>query len=248
MADTDHTPTPPEESPMPARPTPPPHPHVETVILRSWPKIVMMWPTLLMSIACGVLMTMREAPEPKEGFGLLHLMSLLFLIVLAINLITLLYDLNIWGFVLIVLALVVMVLALFLLEHRWHNVWQNLGRAMSVRVYANAAFYFVFSLVLAFNLVIAWVITRFSYWKIEHNEIIIHSGFMHEQERHPTAQARFTLVVDDVVEYALLGVGKLVFTFGDDGSHRELTTVLFAQGKVRKLDALLGTMAVVSES
>jgi hypothetical protein len=249
MTETGPTSTPPaEESPRPTGPLPPPRPHAEVVILRDWPKIVMLWPTLLMSILCGILMARHEAPEPSAGFGFLHLMGLLFLGVLAVNLMTLLYDLNIWSFLLVVLLLVVTVLALFLLDRRWPNVWANVGRALSVRVYANSAFYFLFAIVLLLNLVIAWIITRFNYWKIEHNEIIIHRGFMHEQERHPTAQARFTMAVDDVIEYALLGAGKLVFTFGDDGSHRELYTVPFAHSKARKLDTLLGTMAVVSES
>ncbi len=56
----------------------------------------------------------------------------------------------------------------------------------------------VFQNVLLLNLLIAWVITRFNYWKIEHNEIIIHQGFLHEQERHPAAQ---NCVLNDVVDH-----------------------------------------------
>ncbi len=215
------------------------------VILRSWPKIVMMWPTLIMSIVCAVMMSMWPQPKPEDGFTFMHGVGLAFLIVLAVNLITLLYDLHVWGFFLVVLSILTLVLGLFLLD-RWHDVWTNIGRALSIRVYANSAFYFLFSAVLVVNLIIAWVITRFHYWKVERNEIIIHQGFMHEQERHPTSQARFTLVVDDVVEYALLGAGKLVFKFGDDDSERELTTVPFVHRKAKKLDELLGRLAVTS--
>jgi hypothetical protein len=216
------------------------------VIIRSWPKIIMMWPTLVMAIVCGIFSAMYAAPEADADFGFLHLLSLIFMIVLAINLMLLLYDLRLWGFLLIVLAMAVAVLGIFLLDQRFGDAWGRIWRGMSIRVYANAAFYFLFSIVLLLNLFIAWVITRLNYWKIEHNEIIIHRGFMQEQERHPTAQARFTLVIDDIVEYGILGAGKLVFRFGDNNTTHELTTVPFVHRKAKKLDMLLGRVAIVS--
>jgi len=158
----------------------------------------------------------------------------------------LLYDLNLRGFLIVALLIVALVLALFLLN-REGKVWQAIGRGLSVRAFANSAFYFVFALVLLFNLFVAWVITRFNYWQVEHNEIIIHKGFMQEQERHPTAQARFKLVIEDIVEYGILGAGRLVFFFGDDESEHELATVLFVHKKAKKLDELLGRMAVVQQ-
>jgi hypothetical protein len=216
------------------------------IIIRSWPKIIMMWPVLLVSLVCGVLTTVYPAPNP-EKFETLHLVTLIFLVILAVNLMLLLYDLDLWGFLVLVLIMAVLVLALFLIDYHRGDVWQKIGKALSLRVYANGAFYFVFSLILIINLLIAWVITRFNYWRIEHNEIIIHRGFMHEQERHPTTQARFTLVIDDIVEYAILGAGKLVFTFGDSNKQHELTTVPFAHRKAAQLDVLLGRMAVTSQ-
>ena len=234
------TPTPPESvsTPEPALAGP--------IIIRSWPKIVMMWPVLLVSLICGILATLYPAPT-SEKFEFMHLVTLVFLVILAVNLMLLLYDLDLWGFLVLVLIIAVMVLALFLIDYRRGDVWQKIGKALSLRVYANAAFYFVFSLILLVNLFIAWVITRFNYWKIDHNEIIIHRGFMHEQERHPTTQARFTLVIEDIVEYAILGAGKLVFTFGDSNKQHELTTVPFAHRKAAQLDILLGRMAVTSQ-
>jgi hypothetical protein len=223
----------------------PPRPEVrESVILRSWPKIVMMWPTLLLSLACAIVMSMYSDLDPKQSFGLVHLLNLVFLLVLAFNLMLILYDLDLRGFLVLVMVLAVMVMLVFMIDYRRPQTWEKIGRLFSIRVWANSAFYSLFSIVLIINLVIAWVITRFNYWKVEHNEIIIHRGFMHEQERHPTAQARFTLVVDDIVEYAILGAGKLVFTFADDSTKHELTTVPFAHSQARKLDLLLGRLAV----
>ncbi len=217
----------------------------EPLVIRSWPKIVLMWPTLVLSLICGITMSFLGMPEAGAEFGGRHIIGLIFLVVLGINLTMILYDLNLRGFVIVALLLVTLVLGLFLLDQVF-NVWESLGTALSIKVAANAAFYFFLALILAFNLAIAWVITRFNYWRVEHNEIIIHRGFMHEQERHPTAQARFKLVIEDIVEYGLLGCGKLVFYFGDDDTVHELTTVLFAHNKAKKLDELLGRVAVVS--
>ena len=215
------------------------------LVIRSWPKIILMIPTLIMALICGAVNFGHSPPAIDAPFGLVHLLGLLFLLVLLVNLTLLLYDLSLRGFLIVSLLIVVIVLAIFLLNRYVEGgAWRAIGRALSLRVYANAAFYFVFALVLLFNLAVAWVLTRFHYWVVERNEIIIHKGYMAEQERHPTAQARFKLVIDDVVEYALMGSGKLVFTFGDDKSERELETVLFVHRKAKILDELLGRMAV----
>ena len=219
-------------------------PRAKRVIIRSWPKIVLMVPTLVMAIGCGVFMGIYGQVEPRADFTSVHMAGLLFLLVLLLNLTVLLYDLSLRGFMIVGLMIVVLVLALFLISTRHHGIWKAIGDALSVKVYANSAFYFLFALALLFNLIIAFVMTRFHYWQIENNEIIIHTGFMSEQERHPTAQTRFKLVIEDVVEYALMGSGKLVFYFGDDKTERELATVPFVHRKAKILDDLLGRIAV----
>jgi len=220
---------------------------LKPVILRSWPKIVLMLPTMFMAIACGIVMSIYGLPASDVGFSSIHLINLVFLLVLAINLMLLLYDLSLRGFLIVALSIIALVLGLFLINQSRPGVFEAIGGALSVRVAANSAFYFLFAVVLLVNLIIAWIITRFHYWVVEHNEIIIHKGFMHEQERHPTSTARFTLEIDDVVEYALFGSGKLVFTFSDEKRSRELTTVLRIRSKAHQLDLLLGRMAVTRE-
>jgi hypothetical protein len=216
-------------------------------VIRSWPKVVLMLPTLFTALLCGVIVAIWGLPstEPDAGFVWLHVVNLVFMAVLAINLTMVLYDLNLRGFLIVALLIVALILVLALLN-RGGEVWQTIGKALSVKVVVNGAFYFLFSLILAFNLFIAWVITRFNYWKVEHNEIIIHKGFMQEQERHPTAQARFKLVIEDIVEYGIMGTGTLVFYLGDDDTEHELPTVLFAHKKARRLDELLGRIMVTN--
>ncbi|NLX20552.1 MAG: hypothetical protein GXY55_02630 [Phycisphaerae bacterium] len=215
------------------------------VVIRSWPKIILMLPTLVMAGVAGAIMMTQEPPATNADFGFPHLVCLGFLFILLINLTMLLYDLSLRGFIIVCLLILVLVLIVLVINLQIAGgAWQAIGRALSIKVYANAAFYFLFGLVLLFNLVIAWVITRFHYWVVEHNEIIIHRGFLQEVERHPTAQARFKLVIEDVVEYGMLGSGRLVFYFGDDKSEHELSTVPFVHSKARILDELLGRVAV----
>ncbi len=229
-----------DQTPQPAAPQPP-------LVLRSWPKIILMLPTFFVAVACGIIMMFQELPTGSAEIGSIRYVGLAFLFVLAVNLTVLLYDLNLRGFMVVVLLIIALVLCLAFLNTRLQGrVWSEIGRVLSVGVVANSAFYFLFAIVLLLNLAIAWVITRFNYWQVEHNEIIVHNGFMHEQERHPTAQARFKLVIDDIVEYGILGCGKLVFHFGDDETQHVLETVLFVHKKAKRLDALLGRIAVVS--
>lgn len=233
------------EEPMATERIPEVSPLIDRVVLRSWPKIVLMIPTLIAALICGGIMHVKGTPTEDAAFGFTHLVNLLFLLVLMVNLTVLLYDLNLRGFIIICLLILVVVLAIFLLNHSLQGgAWQAIGKALSVRVFANSSFYFLLSLVLLLNLSIAWVITRFHYWVVERNEIIIYKGFMSEQERHPTAQARFKLVVDDVVEYALLHSGRLVFFFGDSDTQVDLPNVLGIRRKAKILDELLGRIAV----
>ncbi len=216
----------------------------EPIVLRSWPKIVLMLPTFFVSIICGILM-LFFGNEPASGFSAANVTGLVFLLVLAVNLTIILYDLSLRGFLMVLLVFIVAILSLVLLNQHTH-VLHFFGRILSIQIFANTAFYIMFAFVLWINLAVAWVITRFNYWKVENNEIIIHRGFMQEQERHPTAQARFKLVIDDVVEYAILGTGKLVFYFGEKETERELPNVLFVHSKAKRLDILLGRVAVIS--
>jgi hypothetical protein len=216
----------------------------EPIIIRSWPKIVLMLPTFFAAIICGILMLFFDN-EPTVGFSGANVVGLVFLLILAVNLTIILYDLSLRGFLMVLLVFIVAILTLVLLNQHTH-VLNLFGRILSIKIFANTAFYILFAFVLWLNLAIAWVITRFNYWKVENNEIIIHRGFMQEQERHPTAQARFKLVIDDVVEYAILGTGKLVFYFGDNETEHELPNVLFVHSKARRLDILLGRVAVIS--
>jgi hypothetical protein len=221
---------------------------VRPVVIRSWPKIVMMVPTLIVALICGVVMAMKGMPDPQRGFSFIyHGFCLLFLFVLLVNLVLLLYDLSLRGFSIVVLLIIVLGLILYLTQLKGYHVLEWLQKVLSLQVYANAAFYFLFAFVLLVNIIIAWVITRFHYWVVEHNEIIIHNGFMHEEERHPTSSARYRLQIDDVVEYGLFGAGTLVFTFADDKLERALPTVLGVRKKTKQLDLLLGRVAVVEQ-
>ncbi len=215
------------------------------LVIRSWPKIILMLPTLLIAVLCGAIMLTQEPPAADADFSFTHLVGLGFLFILLLNLTMLLYDLSLRGFIIVCLLIIVLVLTVMVINMQIAGgAWQAIGRALSIKVYANSAFYFLLALVLLFNLIIAWVITRFHYWVIERNEVIIHRGFLQEVERHPTAQARFKLVIEDVVEYGMLGSGRLVFYFGDDQSEHELSTVPFVHSKARALDELLGRVAV----
>ena len=98
--------------PTPSQTGPAAEPEIHgSVILRSWPKIIMMWPTLIMSIACAIVMSLYPPPAVGEPFRMIHLLNLVFLFVLALNLMLLLYDLNLWGFLVLVLIMAVAVLA-----------------------------------------------------------------------------------------------------------------------------------------
>ena len=63
----------------------------EPVILRDWPKIIMMWPTLLVGLICGVLMALYPISPSDERFVWNHYVGLVFRVTLAVIVTLLLY-------------------------------------------------------------------------------------------------------------------------------------------------------------
>src|SRR6185369_15284356 len=73
------------DTPRPAPTEEPTGMRREAIVIRSWPKVILMVPTLLVAIICGFAMRTYTPPLAGSEFQTVHVWGLIFLVVLAVN-------------------------------------------------------------------------------------------------------------------------------------------------------------------
>jgi hypothetical protein len=88
-------------------------------------------------------------------------------------------------------------------------------------------------------------VTRYlDYWQILPNEILHHHGPLSDLERFPTMNLKFDKEIPDVLEFAMLGAGKLVLHVTDERKAIVLENVLFINSVEAALKNLMSRMEV----
>ena len=82
---------------------------------------------------------------------------------------------------------------------------------------------------------IIWVTRFLDYWEILPNEILHHHGPLSDLERYPTMNLKFDKEIPDVLEYVLLGAGRLVLHIPNVSKAIVLDNVLFINRKEEAL-------------
>lgn len=214
-----------------------PEPGCDRVILRSLPKVVFLYPTMVAAAAAGALVYERPGWSADVGIG--------FLVVLFCNLVVVSFDFpRTTSLSLLFLAVAVAV------GFAWVNAsyvalvppLERLTRAITPE--ANAQFYwFVGGMLVAICFLVVFVERRFDYWEVNPNQIIHHHGVLHGIERFPAPGLEMQKDITDVFEYLLLGAGRLVIK----PTTRELIVlenVAHVNRKEREIQTLLEVLKV----
>ena len=114
----------------------------------------------------------------------------------------------------------------------------------SIYVASNAAFYYAVFLIMAVLFIIIYVTRYLDYWEILPNEILHHHGPLSDLERLPTVNLKFDKEIPDVVEYLLLGAGRLVLHVTDERKAIVLDNVLAINSKEKALQELMSRLEV----
>ncbi|MFK7819729.1 MAG: hypothetical protein AB8G99_13500 [Planctomycetaceae bacterium] len=260
-----------EPAPTPPEPE---APEEQTVILVSYPKIVFLYPTLIAAIICGMYMWISgavdgpEAPaqvaavegaegadaaddveagddEVRPGSHTAHVMARFFLLVLTINLVVISFDfprttsLTLFFFVVSVGVIVWMIFRLNPDVLPGVTDWIN-----SVTPFANATFYFLFSLVMILLYIGVAISVRFDYWEVRPNELLHHHGVLSDLERFSAPNLRINKEINDVFEYALLRSGRLILHPSNERRAIVLENVFFINRKETQITRMLGALQV----
>ena len=258
---------------------PPPVAHgtrtdVKGIRVFTYPKVIFMFPTLIVALICGFGMlaigdrtdrpggrpsprpTQRRRParrraprrgRPHDRFKAPeNLFGVLFLGVFAFNLLIMAIDFP--RFTIIAVALLVGFVVFFLL---WIGAAFDVklmnavrGLMASIYVVANAEFYFLISAIMAVVLAIVYATRYLDYWQILPNEILHHHGPMSDLERFPTMNLKFDKEIPDVLEFAFLGAGRLVLHVTEERKAIVLDNVLFINSVEASLKNLMSRMEV----
>ena len=175
-----------------------------------------------------------------------NLLGVLFLVVLGFNLVVM--GLDFPRFELIGIILAVLFATFFLL---WLGSYFDLDllrpiNALLERIYmfANAGFYLMYFVMVMFVLTIVYITRWLDYWEILPNEILHHHGPLSDLERFPTLNLKFDKEIPDVLEYMLLGAGRLVLRVPNVDRAIILDNVLFISSKEDALKRLMSRLDV----
>lgn len=232
--DIDRQPLPPSPapSPRPARQRP-----LERVVIRSLPKVVFLYPTLLVALVA--------AAGTYLGWGSASLWGNVFLVAFSLNLVLLAFDFPRTTSLTLLFLIVAVVLGAVLLNQHY-SVFPWLERhSRRLAPEANDQFYLIIAVVLAVIFVIVAIIhTWFDYWEVLSNELIHHHGILGSLERLPAPGITLDKEIVDVFEFLLLGAGRLVITPAGAGRPIVLDNVPRIDRVEGRIKAVLGVTEV----
>jgi hypothetical protein len=175
-----------------------------------------------------------------------NLLGMLFLAMLAFNLLTMGLDLP--RFAIVAWIFVAGFVIFFIL---WLGMYFQLDlmkpiHAIIAHIYAvaNRGFYLMVFLTLMFVFFVIWITRWLDYWEVLPNEILHHHGPLSDLERYPTINLKFDKEIPDVLEYMLLGAGRLVLHIPNVAKAIVLDNVLFVNAKEEMLKRVMSRLEV----
>jgi hypothetical protein len=216
----------------------------ERIVLMSYPKVVFLYPSLLMSFVAACYLSLASQPLDAAN-KTSTMMSTLFLGILAVNLVVLAFDfprttsLTLFFFA----AAVIMGVVLFF-EYRPDAVPAVTGLFRRFKPLANATFYWSFATILSVIFVISYVVVHFDYWEVRPNELLHHHGMLSNLERFPAPHLRIDKEINDVFEYLLLRSGRLILQPSEERRAIILDNVPFIERKEAAITRMLGALQV----
>lgn len=180
-----------------------------SVIIRSRPKVVFLYPTFIAALAAGLwTLLAMQGGAPLDQVTLTP--GRLFFWTFTINLAALAFDFTRGEFTALILFFGLCVVSTVMLDERVGFVRPVQEALSHVQLRAHPHLYFLLAGALGATFVLVFVNGRFDYWELTHNELMHHRGLLGDVERWPAPNLRMTKELPDLFEYVLLGSGRLV--------------------------------------
>lgn len=223
------------------------------ILLVPYPKIVFLYPAffvalinaIYLSFSPGISINAEATPPVLEITQIGQVLTLVFLGVLAANLLVIGFDFPRATSLSLFLFGIAVVLGGFLLSVYQPGVLGGLGSFLgSLKPIANATFFWCFAIILGFIYIAVVFSVRFDYWEVRHNELLHHHGILSDLKRYSAPNLRVDKEINDVFEYLLLRSGRLILHPSQEKKAIVLDNVLFINSKEERLTRLLGAIKV----
>ena len=235
-----------------AKPKPGPAPREEMpdqVIIRPVPKAVVLYPTFVVCLIFGVIAWFMQEPATTEGIRTVSTpdwMGLAFVCVFGTNLFIMNFEFGrATSLAIFALGMAVFFAGLFFGERFQIPVFASIAAWLtSLRIHADAGFYWAMAFVLFVTFAFVFLKTRFDYWVITSNEVLHKHGLVGNVERFPAPNLRITKEIQDVFEWLLLRSGRLVLHPQTERRSLVLELVFNVNKKERVIKELLSKLQV----
>jgi len=218
-----------------------------SIYLISYPKIVFLYPTLIVSIVAAIFMTIagESAYIGGDREHMAEVMALIFLVVFGLNFTVLAFDFpRTTSLTLFFLGVAVFMGIWMLLRFNPDIVPALTNFLKSLRPWANSQMYWMFSGILGLIFVGVAISVRFDYWEVRGNELLHHHGFLSDLERFSAPNLKIDKEISDIFEYILLRSGRLVLHPRNEPRAIVLDNVPFISRKEKQITRMLGALQV----
>ena len=214
----------------------------KSIFLVSYPKIVFLYPTLIVALVAGVYMLFRHNDVAREDT---RVVGLIFLMTLGVNLVVLAFDFPRTTSLTVFFALAALGIGLWFMFYTKPEWLPIVGHIFSrLRPFANASFYFTFSMFLILIYLAVFLSVQFDYWEVRPNELLHHHGVLSDLERFSAPNLRIDKEINDVFEYWLLGSGRLILHPSNERRAVVLENVFSINRKEEQITKMLGALQV----
>ncbi len=214
------------------------------ILLVSYPKIIFLYPTFVVSLAAAIYLSLTRQPLDTTSTEAIVL-SVVFLGVWVTNLVVLAFDFPRASSLSLFLLFVAIATGCVLLCVLEPEVLPYVaGTLREFHPLANASFYWVFSLSLGLATLGAIIVARFDCWEARPNELLHHQGLWGDLDRFSAPGVRIDKEISDVFEYLLLQSGRLTLHISSERRAVVLDNVPFITRKEKALTRMLGTLQV----
>ncbi|MGO9110394.1 MAG: hypothetical protein ACLP9L_14320 [Thermoguttaceae bacterium] len=215
-----------------------------SVLLVPYPKIVFLYPTLVLAIVAAIWTNLLGRPLDPESHVAAGI-GTLFLGLFAVNLVILAFDFPRTTSLTFFFFGAAVVMGLILLFTFQPDFWPLIRDFVKhFHPMANATFYWTIAAILGVMFIAVIIEVRFDYWEVRGNELLHHHGFLSNLERLSAPNLRMEKEINDIFEYLLLRSGRLIIYTSNDRQPIVLDNVPFIDRKEAAVMRLLGALQV----
>lgn len=190
----------------PAAPPPAKEKDIDVVYVRSYPKVIFLYPSAIIALIFGLIAAVAGGVETDRA----QTLGVAFMLLFLFNVLVISFDFSNMVTFAIVMTVTALLLLLYVVSRSWGFI-EAFGRFLSsLDIRMSAGFYFTYAIALGVIYAVIWFIRRFFYWEIKSNEILYHQGLFGDVERHDTRGLKQTKHISDIFELLLLRSGQLV--------------------------------------